>query len=105
MNIVSQLLEIADELENRKLFRFAEQLRGAAMSISNNIAEGSGSNSDKEFSYFLNITRRSTFENANILILLHTRKLIPDTILNELLRELDYLCRKITNLQKTLNYK
>jgi len=30
------LLDIADELEQKKLFRFAEQIRGAALSISNN---------------------------------------------------------------------
>ena len=40
IDIADSLFDIADELENRKLFRFAEQLRGAGMSISNNIAEG-----------------------------------------------------------------
>jgi hypothetical protein len=39
------LFDKADKLEVKKLFRFAEQLRGAGMSISNNIAEGSGSHS------------------------------------------------------------
>jgi hypothetical protein len=43
------LFDIADKLEDKKLFRFAEQLRGAGMSISNNIAEGSGSHSKAEF--------------------------------------------------------
>ncbi|MFZ6016238.1 MAG: four helix bundle protein [Nitrospirota bacterium] len=38
-------------------------------SISNNIAEGSGSNSKKEFVQFLNIAKRSCFENANMMIL------------------------------------
>jgi hypothetical protein len=44
ISIADQLFDIADGLENKKLFRFAEQLRGAGMSMSNNIAEGSGSN-------------------------------------------------------------
>lgn len=30
------LFDIADTLEEKKLFRFAEQLRGAGMSMSNN---------------------------------------------------------------------
>jgi four helix bundle protein len=71
IEIAEELLNIADDLEIKHLFRFAEQLRGAAMSISNNISEGSGSDSKKEFNYFLNVARRSTFENANILILLN----------------------------------
>src|SRR4051812_11656788 len=56
------LFQLADHLEQRKLYRFAEQLRAATLSITNNIAEGSGSNSDTDFANFLNIARRSVFE-------------------------------------------
>ena len=102
IDIAIKLFEISDKLEGKKLYRFAEQLRGAGMSISNNIAEGSGSTSDKEFSNFLNIARRSTFENANILILLEKENLIAPATLDSLLGDLDHLCRKITNFQKSL---
>ena len=102
IEIADELFDIADKLEERKLYRFAEQLRAAGMSMSNNIAEGSGSDSRKEFKQFLNIARRSTFENTNILILLFRRKLISEEKLNELLIELDGLCRQITSFQKTL---
>ena len=95
-------IEIADELDRKRLYRFAEQLRGAGMSMSNNIAEGSGSNSTKEFSQFLNIARRSTFENANILILMQKRNLISEQMLQKLLDQLDHLCRMVTNFQKSL---
>lgn len=44
--------------------------------MSNNIAEGSGSNSKREFSQFLNIARRSTFENANVILVLEKRSLV-----------------------------
>ena len=102
IEIADQLFDIADELEKKKLYRFAEQLRGAGMSMSNNISEGSGSTSKKEFIQFLNIARRSTFENANILILLRMRDLITEESLHTLLDDLDRLCRQITNFQKTL---
>jgi len=102
VEIADELVDIADDLEKRKLYRFAEQLRGAGMSISNNIAEGSGSSCKKEFIQFLNVARRSTFENANILILLEMRELITNEILNRLLDHLDTLCRQITNFQKSL---
>jgi four helix bundle protein len=48
----NELFDIVDELEKKKLYRFAEQLRAAGMSMSNNIAEGSGSDSNKDFSKF-----------------------------------------------------
>jgi four helix bundle protein len=56
-----ELFDIADDLDKRHLHRFAEQLRAAGLSMSNNIAEGSGSISKKEFRQFLNVARRSTF--------------------------------------------
>ncbi len=102
IQIADELFDIADELEQKRLYRFADQLRGAGMSMSNNISEGSGSTSKKEFIQFLNIARRSTFENANILILLNRRNLISEETLDRLLDKLDMLCRQITNFQKTL---
>ena len=94
--------DIADGLEEKRLYRFAEQLRGVAMSMSNNIAEGSGSSSKKEFKQFLNTAKKSTFENANILILLQMRNHITKESLDKFLDELDHLCRQITNLQNSL---
>jgi four helix bundle protein len=102
IEIADKLFDLADVLEQKRLYRFAEQLRGAGMSMSNNIAEGSGSSSKKEFKQFLNMARRSTFENANILILLRRRDLITEEYLNGLLDKLDHLCRQINNFQKTL---
>ena len=102
IDIADGLFDIAEVLDKKKLYRFAEQLRGAGMSMSNNIAEGSGSSSKKEFIQFLNIARRSTFENANILILLQRRELISAQVLQKLLDQLDHLCRMITNFQKSL---
>ena len=52
IEIADALFDIAYELEREKLFRFAEQLRGSAMSMSNNIAEGSGSSSKKNLKIF-----------------------------------------------------
>jgi four helix bundle protein len=103
IEIADKLFDLADVLEQKRLYRFAEQLRGAGMSISNNIAEGSGSSSKKEFKQFLNMARRSTFENANILILLRRRDLITEEYLNGLLDKLDHLCRQINNLRSALS--
>jgi four helix bundle protein len=42
IEIADQLLNVADEMDVRKFYRFSDQLRGAALSISNNISEGAG---------------------------------------------------------------
>jgi four helix bundle protein len=62
IEISDVLFDFAEIADSKRCFKFAEQLRAAGMSISNNIAEGSGSFSDKEFASFLNIARRSVFE-------------------------------------------
>ena len=103
IEIADQLFDIADDLEHRKLFRFADQLRGSGMSMSNNISEGSGSSSKKVFHRYLDIARSSTFENTNITILLARRDIIEKEQESELPEKLDHPCRKITNFQKSLN--
>ena len=102
IQIADELFDVAEDLEKKRFYRFAEQLRGAAMSAPNNIAEGSGSSFKKEFIQFLNIARRSTYENANILILLEKRHLVSTEYLAELLDKLDHLCRQITKFQTSL---
>jgi four helix bundle protein len=97
------LFDIADNLEARKLYQFSEQLRGAGLSISNNITEGTGSLSKKEFSQFLNYARRSCYECANILIVIQRRGYVTDETKQTLFNRLDELSRKVTSLQKSLN--
>jgi len=102
VEIGNQLLDIADDLELRKLYRFADQMRGAALSVSNNIAEGSGSDSDKDFAQFLNIAKRSCFEDANMVIVFEQRGLISSPVREKLLESLDKECRMIQKFKTRL---
>lgn len=102
VEIAKVLFTVADRLEERRRFRFAEQLRGSALSMSNNIAEGSGSDSKREFGQFLNIARRSTFENANMIIVMQSCGFVGEEEANTILVRLDRLCRRITSFQRTL---
>lgn len=102
IEIAEELFEIADKLERMKLYRFADQLRGSGLGMSNTIAEGSGSGYKKTFYRYLDYARSSTFENANITIVLHRRGIIDKEKEDDLLERLDHLSRKITNFQKTL---
>ena len=105
VSVADKLFTVADELERKKLYRFAEQLRGATISISNNIAEGSGSNSRKEFVQFLNFARRSCFENANMVIIFEKLGYMRTQLKKDILTELEDLCRMISAFIKTLRTK
>jgi four helix bundle protein len=93
---------VAAELDKQRFYRYAEQLRGAGLSLSNNIAEGSASTHKQEFIQFLNIARRSLFEDASMLFVFEKLSLINSKQVDELLADCDVLGRKITNFSRTL---
>ena len=98
----SSFFQLADQLDKQRFFRFAEQLRAAVLSITNNIAEGSGSVSRIDFANFLNMARRSTFEVANILFLLNRSRYISETDLNKMIGELEEESRMIFAFMRNL---
>ncbi len=94
--------EVADELEESRKRRYAEQLRAAALSVSNNIAEGSGSNSVKDFRNFLNIARRSAHENANMVLFLRRKSVLSKDAADALLESLRVLVARIQSFSNAL---
>lgn len=100
--ISDDLFAIASDLETMKKYRFSEQLNAATLSITNNIAEGSGSVSDKDFAHFLNISRRSVFECANMIAILERNGMVESEKKVVLFDQLDHLSSMITNFRKRL---
>ncbi|MBM3890626.1 MAG: four helix bundle protein [Verrucomicrobia bacterium] len=96
-DLAVRLHRVAEKFEQRRYYRYAEQLRAAGLSVPNNIAEGSGSLHAAEFKQFLNIARRSVFENASMLLVFEAMGLMGADTLDALLAECDKLSRMITN--------
>jgi hypothetical protein len=65
-------------------------------------AEGSGSTHTQEFVQYLNIARRSLFEDASMLLVFERLVLLESTDVDELLWACDEASRKITNFSRTL---
>jgi four helix bundle protein len=93
--------KLAHKLDERKYYRYAEQLRAAGLSMPNNIAEGSGSLHVAEFRQFLNIARRSLFENASMLLVFEAMGLWNAGDIDGLLDNCDKLSRMITNYSRS----
>ncbi|MEW6680072.1 MAG: four helix bundle protein [bacterium] len=97
-----EILLIANSLPKEEQYSLGEQIRRASLSIPTNIAEGSGRMSKKEFYHFLNITRGSIYEVANLLIICHRRGYIDDDKKERNLKEIEEISRMISSLMQRL---
>ena len=62
LNFVTKIYEISANFPADEKFGLVSQMRGAAVSVPSNIAEGVARNSKKEFINFLHIAQGSTAE-------------------------------------------
>ena len=78
------VFEILESESLKKEFAIIDQLKRATISISNNIAEGSEYNSNKQFVRFLWIAKGSSAEVRNILYILLRLKKISENDFRQL---------------------
>ena len=76
-------------------------MRRCAVSISSNIAEGAGRNTNGEFRQFLGIANGSSYELYTQLILSNKLKLIDDNTMNPILKEIDEIQKMNYKLQES----
>ena len=70
--------------KNNKSYFFRDQILKAALSVSNNIAEGFERKSNKEWVYFLYVAKGSCGEVRSMLVLAEDQKMISKTEMEEM---------------------
>ncbi len=85
---------IYETLSHVNDFRFRNQIFGASVSISNNIAEGFEKNSNKVFSRFLKISKGSCGEVRSMLHLAERLRMISNIQMNDLIVN----CREVSKI-------
>lgn len=98
----ASLFVLAEKLDAKKFYRFGEQLRAATLSTTNNIAEGSGSDSPDDFANFLKFSRRSVYEVASMLSLLTKNGYLDEKDSLPLLDELEQQSKMLFAFRRTL---
>ncbi len=96
------LFRIADILEEKKLWRFADQIRGVALGMPNNISESTGTDMIGEQQQLLRYSRRECYEAANILVILEREKHIGSMEKEQLYERLHVLSKRITSYSRSL---
>ncbi|NTU43477.1 MAG: four helix bundle protein [Nitrospirales bacterium] len=85
-----------------ELFGLTSQIRRAALSISLNIAEGSGNKSEKEFQRFLQMALRSVYEVMTALEIAYRLNYSTKEEFDRLSAEADEIAAMVVGLSKSL---
>lgn len=95
-------IHIADSLNNKYQFSFGDQLRRAVLSISNNIAEGSGRATLRDQTNFYNMAKGSVYEVVNILAILKESNIftLDDIEKKEIYQLADEISMMLTGLMR-----
>lgn len=108
ISFVTEIYDLTSQFPSAERFGLMDQLRRAAISITLNIAEGSGTGSDPEFARFLRIAQRSAFEVIAGLEIAYNLKFITQSDLEKISEKctiisamLGALIKKIQNDQKS----
>lgn len=83
-------------------FGLTSQMRRASVSVSSNIAEGSGRVSDKDFARFIEIAYGSVMEVISQAEIARLQKFLPVEDCNQLKRKAKELARMLSGLRSTL---
>jgi len=98
LQFVDHLFDISDKLDRGLQNSLGNQLRSAAISITNNIAEGSDKRSRKERAQFYSYALDSARESASMLNVLKLRKAINDVSYESLREECIIICKMLRRL-------
>jgi four helix bundle protein len=97
-----KIYELSRAFPSHEAYALTSQIRRASISVSSNIAEGSGRNSDADFAHFLEIAYGSLMEVISQLFLALDEGYITQLQLDEIGSEADILASQLVALSKTL---
>jgi four helix bundle protein len=102
LDFVDKVYKVADLLPDKERHNLRSQMIRAATSVSLNIAEGSMSQTDAEFSRFLGIAVRSCAEVVGCLHLAKRRSYVNQEVFSQVYEFSEKLFAKLQALRKKL---
>jgi four helix bundle protein len=100
--INQSIYRLTRKFPREELFSMTSQIRRASTSISANIAEGSGRNSDKDFAHFLEQAYGSLLEVASTFYLAFDEGYVQESEIEPLFDDLEKLARRTATLNCSL---
>ena len=103
IKLVEDIYRLTKSFPKEELYGLTSQMRRAAVSIPSNIAEGFTRLHDKEYKQFLYIALGSCSELSTQLIIASRLKYFDNNKIEQLLNEIDEICRMTMSLIKKIN--
>ena len=103
IDLVVDIYKITAEFPKEEKYGLISQMRRSAVSVTSNIAEGAGRNSEKEFSHFLAIAHGSCYELETQIIVSEKLGLISKEASEEICNRLVEIQKMNYNLQQKIN--
>jgi len=103
IKLVEDIYRITKTFPKEELYGLTSQMRRAAVSIPSNIAEGFTRFHNKEYKQFLYIALGSCSELSTQIIIASRLKYFDNNKIEQLLNEIDEICRMTMNLIKKIN--
>lgn len=94
---------VYDAFKNSKDYGFTSQIQRAAVSVSNNIAEGFERKSNNEFKHFLYISKGSCGEVRSMMHLAKEVGIVNEETSKEIIIQTEEITKMLTSLIKTLD--
>lgn len=102
VELATEIYRLTADFPQEERYGLTSQIRRSVVSISSNIAEGAGRNSEKEFVQFLSISNGSAYELQTQLIISKNLGLIV-TSLDDILDQIDQIQKLNYALQQKLS--
>lgn len=100
--LFSELLKVVKRLSQEYRFEMGSQMIRSSLSISLNIAEGSGKWSDKELKRYFNIALGSLYETLAAADILKRNRFIDETEFYFLYGKIQSIAKQLNGFKKTL---
>ncbi len=97
------IYKVTANFPNDEKYGLTSQMRRASVSISSNIAEGAGRNSNKEFFRFLSIANGSTFELQTQIVIAFKLNLLENKTYSQIIKMIEEIVKMNRGLQNNLN--
>jgi four helix bundle protein len=100
--LATKVYEVTQKFPREEKYGLTSQIRRCVVSISSNIAEGAGRNTDKDFNHFLGIAYGSSYELETQIIIAENLEYINKPVSRRLCNEIDEIQKMIYSFSQKL---